>query len=328
MDFERILTEFKKRRTSDIGESTEATADTYITHVRTWKSWLAEERNKTLWEAETTDLRLFVEDLIFDGKAPSTVSQRVSAISIFYQDCNRIEDRYDGMPDVPTNPYDGFNDQDRKMLNGDSKKQKSLEKSDGDKYPYIGHKEIEKLINNVPAPRLRNELIIRLLFDCGFRRGELANAKVEHVNEDDTIRIPPRKSEGRIVGFREDTSLLLDRWLNRGGRESMTYAPDSDFLFPTNYGEHISGNYLNRMVKKAAENAGIQETAAIYSNGREQHKITAHTLRHSFAMDKLKKVDVVTLQKLMGHSELDTTMIYVNMSDEEAKEKSKRFTDF
>jgi site-specific recombinase XerD len=45
-------------------------------------------------------------------------------------------------------------------------------------------------------------------------------------------------------------------------------------------------------------------------------------------MDKLKKVDVVTLQKLMGHTELDITMTYVNMSNEEAKEKSKQFTDF
>lgn len=328
MDFERILTEFKKRRTSDIGESTESTADKYISHVRRWRTWLSEERNKTLWQAETSDLRLFVEDLIFDDKAPSTVNQRVSAISKFYQDCGKIADRYDEMPDIPVNPYDGFDKEDRKMLYGDTKKEKALEKSDGNKYPYIEPKEVKKIINNVPAPRLRNELIIRLMFDCGFRRGELVKAKLKHLSEDDTIRIPPRKSDGRIVGFREDTALLLDRWLNHGGRESMTYAPESEYIFPTNDSEHMSGYTLNRMVRIAAENAGIQETAGTYSNGNEQNKITSHTLRHSFAMDKLKKVDVVTLQKLMGHSELDTTMIYVNMSDEEAKEKSKQFTDF
>lgn len=327
MEFERILTEFKKRRTSDIGESSESTADRYITHVRTWKDWLSEVQGKTLWKAETADLRLFTEDLIYAGKAPTTVNQRVAAISKFYQDCDKMANRHD-MPDVPTNPYDGFDQEDRKMLTGASKKEESLKKSDGDKYPYLETGEVKKLINNVPAPRLRNDLVIRLMFDCGFRRGELAHAKVEHVNEDDTIRIPPRKSEGRIVGFREDTALLLDRWLNRGGRESMTFAPDSDYLFPTNRSGHISGITINKMVKQAAENAGIQETAAIYSDGRDQHKVTSHILRHSFAMDKLKKVDVVTLQKLMGHSELDTTMIYVNMSDEEAKEKSKQFTDF
>lgn len=328
MDFERILTQFKKRRTSDIGDNTaESTVDRYITHIRTWKDWLSEERSKTLWQVEKTDLRLFAEDLIFDDMASSTVGQRVAAISIFYQDCNKMADRHE-MPDVPANPFDEFDKQDKKLLSGDTKKQKSLENPSGDKYPYIEPKDVKELINNVPAPRLRNELVIRLMFDCGFRRGEMAHAKVEHVNEDNTITIPPRKSEGRIVGFRENTALLLDRWLNQGGRESMTFAPDSEYLFPTNDGEHISGQTINYIVKQAAENAEIQETTATYSDGREQHKITSHTLRHSFAMDKLKKVDVVTLQKLMGHAELDNTMIYVNMSDEEAKEKSKQFTDF
>jgi site-specific recombinase XerD len=45
-------------------------------------------------------------------------------------------------------------------------------------------------------------------------------------------------------------------------------------------------------------------------------------------MDKLEKVDVTTLQKLLGHTEIDTTMIYLNMSDEAAREKSKQFTEF
>lgn len=326
MDFETLLKRFKSRLT-DLGESKESTADRYIHHIRTWKEWLAEDRDKSLWEVDTSDLRLFTEDLIFDDMAPSTAGQHVSAISVFYQECGKMEDRYD-MPEVPENPYEGFGDKDKKLLKGDTKKQQSLEKSEGKKFMYLEPDEVKELINHVPAPKLRNELIIRLMFDCGFRRGELAHSKPEHIDSDNTIRIPPRKSEGRIVGFREDTAFLLNRWLNHGGRESMTYANESDYLFPTNSSEKLSVAYLNRIVKKAAENAGIQETAATYSDGRKQHKVTSHTLRHSFAMDKLKKVDVVTLQKLMGHSELDTTMIYVNMSDEEAKEKSKQFTDF
>ena len=329
MDFESIIKRFKQRRTSDIGKSTESTADKYITHVRSWKDWLAENRDKTLWDANTSDLRLFAEDLIFDDMAPSTVAQRVSGISKFYQDCAKMADRFEDMPDVPANPYDGFEKDDKKMLRGDTKKQKFLEESDGDKYPYLEPEEVKQLIKNVPPPRLRNELIIRLMFDCGFRRGELTHSKVDQVDEsDNTIRIPPRKSEGRTVGFREDTGLLLDRWLNHGGRESVTYADESEYIFPTNDSEHISGVHLNQMVKKAAKKAGIQEVSATYSNGQKQHKVTPHILRHSFAMDKLEKVDVTTLQKLMGHTDLETTMIYVNMSDEAAKEESKQFTDF
>lgn len=328
MEFSTLLDRFKKRRTSDIGGAAESTADRYVRHVTTWDGWLTEEREKTIWDAETVDLRAFAEDLIYDGMAATSVSQRVSAVSKFYQDLSKMADRHD-LPEVPENPYDGFDKEDRKMLRGETKKQKALKESDGDKYPYLESDKVKQLSENVPAPRLRNELAVRLFFDCGFRREELAKAKVDNVNEDNTIRIPPGKSEGRVVGFREQTAFLLDRWLNRGGRDSMTYAPDSGFIFPTNVSEHISPDYLNRMVKESAENAGIQETTATYADGRKQHKVTAHTLRHSFAMDKLEAdVGVTTLQKLMGHTDIETTMIYVHMSDEEAREKSKQFTDF
>jgi integrase/recombinase XerD len=264
---------------------------------------------------------------MMDDMAPTTVGQRVSAVSTFYQECQKLSDSYEEIGDVPENPYDGFDKQDKKMLRGNSKKQKSLQESDGDKYVYLETDEIKKMINSVPSPQVRNELVIRLMFDCGFRRGELAHAKVEHINSDLTIWIPPRKSKGRTVAYREDTNLLLNRWLNHGGRESMTYAGESDYLFPTNKSKHISANHINQIVKNTAENAGIQDTTSEYSDGRSQHKITSHTLRHSFAMDKLKKVDIEVLQKLMGHKDIETTMVYVNMSDDAAREASKQFTD-
>lgn len=326
MDFEKLLEAFKRRLITFV-ELEESTADRYVRHIRRWNEYLTAE-NKTLWEAETADLRIFAQEMMMDDMAPTTVGQRVSAISKFYQACDKMAHRYDDMGDVPENPYNGFDGEDRNMLTGDTKKQKSLEESEGDKYTYLESDEIKELINNVSAPELRNELVIRMMFDCGFRRGEMAHAKIEHINSDNTIRIPPRKSEGRIVAFREDTSILLNRWLNHGGRESMTYAGESDYIFPTNEGEHISTSTINRIVKIAAENAGIQETAAKYSNGRNQHKITSHTLRHSFAMDKLKKVDIEMLQKLLGHTDIETTMVYVNMSDEAGREASKQFTDF
>jgi integrase/recombinase XerD len=324
-DFETVLERFKNRRGRN---SSPATVDRYARHIRHWREWLSEDREKTLWNVDSTDLLVFIEEQTDDGLAPTTISQRVSAISKFYQDCDKLAGRYD-MPEVPENPYEGLDKADKKLLRGNTKKKDGLKDSNTDEYPYLEPEKVAELVENVPAPRLRNELIIKMMFNCGFRRGEIANAKVDHIDrEDRSVYIPPRKSsEGRYVAYNEDyLGFQLAQWLDYGGRESMTYAADSDYLFPTNDNEHLSGDYINKIVKKAANSAGLQETINEYADGRSIHKVTAHTLRHSFAMAQLNAgTDVRSLQTLLGHDELDTTLIYLQQSKEEAKEASRAF---
>ncbi|MGQ3328614.1 tyrosine-type recombinase/integrase [Halorubrum sp. FL23] len=325
MEFDEILEQFEKRRSRN---SSERTVDIYSREICNWREWLTEKRNKGLWEVETMDLRVRIESMSDAGKAPSTITKQVSAISKFYQDCEKIAERYD-MPEVPENPRDGLDSEDKQLLRGDTKKKEAMKESGGDEYPYLEPEKVSQLVDNVPSPRLRNELIIKLLFNCGFRRGELAKAKIEHIDrEDRSILIPPRKSpESRNVAYDEGyLGFQLDQWLDYGGRDSMTYAEESEYLFPTNSGEHISGVAMNRMVRKAAKSAGLQEVIDEYVDGREMHKVTAHTLRHSFAMQSINSgIDIKTLQTLLGHEELDTTLIYLDQAKDEAKENSRAF---
>lgn len=325
MDFDELLGKFESRRKRS---SADSTVQRYVRHVRNWREWLTDARGKQIWDADSVDLLVFIEELTDEGMAPTTISQRVSAISKFYQDLDKLSDRYE-IPDVPENPYEGLDSEDKRLLRGDTKKKSGLEDTTQDEYPYLKPDEISKLVENVPAPRLRNELIIKLLFNCGFRRGELARCRLKHIDrEDRSIFIPPRKSDNsRIVSYNEDyLGFQLTQWLDYGGRDSMTYADESDYLFPTNDSIHISGDYINQMVKQAAENAGLQETLSEYADGREIHKVTTHTLRHSFAMQSLNSgINVRTLQTLLGHDELDTTLIYLQQSKDDAKEESRQF---
>lgn len=325
MEFETVLSKYESRRSRN---SSESTVDRYVRHVRNWREWLTDTRGKQIWDVDSVDLLVFIEELTDEGMAPTTISQRVSAISKFYQDMAKLAERYE-MPDVPENPYDGLDDEDKRLLRGDTKKKAGLQDTTQDEYPYLKPDEVSQLVDNVPSPRIRNELIIRLLFNCGFRRGELASCKLKHIDrEDNSIFIPPQKSDNsRIVSYNEEyVGFQLSQWLDYGGRESMTYADESEYLFPTNDSIHISGNYINQMVKETAEKAGIQETISEYSDGREIHKVTAHTLRHSFAMQAIRSsIDIRSLQTLLGHDELDTTLIYLQQSKDEAKEKSRLF---
>lgn len=61
-------------------------------------------------------------------------------------------------------------------------------------------------------------------------------------------------------------------------------------------------NYLARAVKQAARQAGIVK------------HVSCHTLRHSFATHRLASgYDIRTVQELLGHADVSTTMIYTHV---------------
>jgi site-specific recombinase XerD len=65
---------------------------------------------------------------------------------------------------------------------------------------------------------------------------------------------------------------------------------------------HVFQTTIQRHVKRAASRAGITKRG------------TPHTFRHSFAMALLESgYDIRTVQKLLGHRSLNTTMVYTHV---------------
>ena len=157
------------------------------------------------------------------------------------------------------------------------------------------------------ARNLRDKALIMTILSSGLRASEILNLK-----EDDLYR----------------RSLIVSR--GKGGKPRVTFIDplteksireyhhkrevDSIFVFTNSFGKPLSRQYLSRMISETALRAGIKK------------RVSAHTLRHSFATNMLRKgARIEDVQPLMGHSNISTTRLYMHFTNEYLRERYDMF---
>jgi site-specific recombinase XerD len=145
---------------------------------------------------------------------------------------------------------------------------------------------------------IKHRLILMFLYYTGIRLDEIVNLKWEDIDFNrDTIHLKITK------GSKERVIFLHDKLKNF----IMTFNLQSaGLIFTSNLGKKYNKRTIQIIVKNAARKSKISK------------KATPHILRHSFATHLLEGgADIRHIQRLLGHSNLQTTQIYTHVANKD-----------
>ena len=158
------------------------------------------------------------------------------------------------------------------------------------------------------AKEIRDKAMLELLYATGIRVTELITLKLSDVNLQMGYIVCRDNGKERVIPFGNEAKSALIRYLE-GTRSAMIKDAESEYLFANCSGQPMSRQGFWKLIKYYAKKAGIVAD------------ITPHTLRHSFAAHLVENgADLRSVQEMLGHSDISTTQIYVNMNRNRLRE--------
>ena len=234
---------------------------------------------------ERITIRLWLGELSERGLAKSSIARKVAAIRSFFKYCFKR-----GM--VEQNPA---------HLLVIPKKDKPLPKT-------VSQEDIHRMMElaecNTPETT-QNRAILELLYSTGIRLSELINLNIEDLNfKLNQIKVLGKGAKQRIVPFGDRAKEAMRNHLE-SRKELYGLRTDADArkaVFLAANGQRIYDRAVQRIVKDYLKRSS------------EVTQKSPHVLRHSFATHLLEDgYDIRTVQELLGHKNVETTMIYTHV---------------
>jgi site-specific recombinase XerD len=164
----------------------------------------------------------------------------------------------------------------------------------------LSRDEIWKLLQH--ADLLKHRILIGLIYSCGLRCMEVRNIELKHLDFDRKL-LHIVQSKGK-----KDRYVPLSNHIIRGIKKYISVEHPTSFLFTGNTkdAKGFDSRYSQRGVQWAIQS--VCKKAGILKD------VHTHTLRHSYATHLLEDgVNILQVQKLMGHERIETTMEYLHV---------------
>ena len=178
--------------------------------------------------------------------------------------------------------------------------------------------EVEKMLDAFEMDSYigyRNYTIISLLLSTGLRRAEYLSLDLIDIDlRNGFIRVVGKGDKERMVPIGKTLMNILRKFLNKRA-DFLKGKPETMAVFVSKYGRRMSIGASNSVFRKLRIDLKL-----------EGKRFSAHVWRHTFAKAfLLNGGDVFTLQELMGHADVETTKVYVDLTDSDKKQQNEKF---
>lgn len=296
------------------------------TYVHWIKHYILFHRKKHPIEMGKNEIEAYLTKLaVKDKVSPTTQNQAFSAILFLYKEVLGV--------DMSEWNIQAFRSQERKHI------------------PVVLTKdEVKKVLQNIP---IDYSVVVHLMYGCGLRMKEVLNLRLKDVDfgydkiyvwdskslTDRTIPLPKMLKEQLLAQVRLVDKLHKCDIDNGFGSvylphslekkyPSAKYETKWQYLFPMKNistdprtserrRHHVHPQTLGRNIKVASQKANLNK------------RVTSHIFRHSYATHLLQAgIDLRSIQELLGHKSVETTMIYTHVVSEMNKSKVISPLDF
>jgi integrase/recombinase XerD len=170
--------------------------------------------------------------------------------------------------------------------------------------PYHEDRDVESLLKVIQRKRThkkvipRDTLLVELDWRTGLRRAELSNLETKDIHSDFLVVRSGKGGKDRFIPLAPAISQKLYNF-TRG-------------MKPNEKVFKLNPTSLGMKIKDIAKRAGLDD-------------FHCHSLRHKFATDLLEHgADIRVVQQLLGHTNLNTTQVYLGFTDKRLREAVNR----
>lgn len=171
---------------------------------------------------------------------------------------------------------------------------------------------------------LRDAAAILLMYGTGIRNSTMMHVREKHFDFSDSIMYLDgsimKNHKKLALPIDKQTTQLLQLLIQQNNKIREYNDVDNDYLFINRSGEGIC--------KGGSNSNTIQKRLFKYSNQYNLENITPHGLRRGFATNLLKSgANVALISKALGHSSLEVTTRYLDISEKELIDGLRKFQD-